>query len=131
MSKVSTSVIPNLENDPSKFNAKAYINVKTDGKQCHIKFKGTTSQLADMVFTLMRQNENLAAIICHVSKDFMRAKQGSAEEMETFSENYRDVHRKLVNRYPRTSHRQASKPEESEPAATEPTTTSDQKEAEP
>jgi hypothetical protein len=132
MSK-TTSIIPNSVDDPNKqFTPKAYISIKSDGKRCLIKFKGNTVELADMVYTAMRQNEQLAAVICHVARDFMDAAKASTKDMQTLAENYGEVHRKLANRY----HRKTSQPAGSGPAktakeasATPPETTSDRKEA--
>ena len=116
MSK-TTSIIPNSVDDPNKqFTPKAYISIKSDGKRCLIKFKGNTVELADMIFTALSQNDQIAAVTCQTAKDFIERTKANRGAWQTLTQNCAEVNMKLANRY---HHKPAANPIEVSKKATE------------
>lgn len=100
MGKLSTSIIPDSVNDPTRFNAKSHITVKADDKgRCLIKFKGDTIQLADMIYTMLTENDELAAVVCEVTKDYLSTVKMNIGKWQELTENCREVDERLAHRH--------------------------------
>ena len=80
-------------------NPKADISLKTDGENCLIKYRGHTVELADLVFTAMKQDDTLAAIICQTARDFVQSLKTDVRTWKALTANCAGVSKQLTNRY--------------------------------
>ena len=79
-------------------NPKADICLKTDGENCLIKYNGHTVELADLVFTAMKQDDTMAAIICQTARDFVQSLKIDVRAWKALTANCAEVSRQLVSR---------------------------------
>jgi hypothetical protein len=95
--KVSTSTI-SMKQKREITNPKADICLKTDGENCLIKYNGHTVELADLVFTAMKQDDTMAAIICQTARDFVQSLKIDVRAWKALTANCAEVSRQLVSR---------------------------------
>lgn len=70
-----------VKNEESK--ALALFRVVTyDGGKCLCEWKGSTVNLADLFFTAMDHDMNMAAVICQVSKDYIDTCKGDTKKWQ-------------------------------------------------
>lgn len=76
------------------------LTLNEDGK-CGIHWKGTTIQLADILYTTMQHDVRLAAIICQAAKDFIETCKGDAEKWRRLTVDCAGIQQELAHRYVR------------------------------
>ena len=95
--KVSTTTI-SMKQKRKITNPKADICLKTDGENCLIKYSGHTVELVDLVFTAMKQDDTMAAIICQTARDFVQSLKIDVRAWKALTANCAEVSRQLVSR---------------------------------
>ena len=87
-----------VKNEESKVLALFRV-VTYDGGKCLCEWKGSTVNLADLFFTAMDHDTNMAAVICTVAKDYIDTCKGDAKKWKQLTLKCASVSVALGARY--------------------------------
>lgn len=87
-----------VKNEESKALALFRVVTYDDGR-CLCEWRGSTVNLADLFFTAMDHDTNMAAIICQVAKDYIDACKGDAKKWKQLTLKCASVAVALGSRY--------------------------------
>ena len=72
-----------------------------EGGLCGIHWKGSTSQLADILYTTMLHDSKMAALISQTAKDFIEICKSNPEKWRRLTMDCADIQQELAHRYVR------------------------------